>query len=66
VTEEAFDGVKAAPIRVTLPDIPTPTTRSLSNYYYPTPATSWRRRAAAVRSSVGRHRANCQDARRAG
>jgi hypothetical protein len=24
-------------IRVTLPDIPTPTTRALSNYYYPTP-----------------------------
>jgi acetoin:2,6-dichlorophenolindophenol oxidoreductase subunit beta len=37
VTEQAFDALKAAPIRVTLPDIPTPTTRALSNYYYPTP-----------------------------
>jgi pyruvate dehydrogenase E1 component beta subunit len=36
VTEQAFDRLKAAPIRVTLPDIPTPTTRALSNYYYPT------------------------------
>jgi pyruvate dehydrogenase E1 component beta subunit len=36
VTEAAFGALKAAPIRVTLPDIPTPTTRALSNYYYPT------------------------------
>jgi acetoin:2,6-dichlorophenolindophenol oxidoreductase subunit beta len=37
VTEQAFGALKAAPVRVTLPDIPTPTTRALSNYYYPTP-----------------------------
>jgi acetoin:2,6-dichlorophenolindophenol oxidoreductase subunit beta len=36
VTEAAFAALKAAPIRVTLPDIPAPTTRALSNYYYPT------------------------------
>jgi hypothetical protein len=30
--------LQAAPIRVTLSDTPTPTTRALSNYYYPTPA----------------------------
>jgi Dehydrogenase E1 component len=30
--------LQVAPIRVTLPDSPTPTTRALSNYYYPTPA----------------------------
>ena len=38
VSGQAFGALKAAPIRVTLPDIPTPTTRALSNYYYPTPA----------------------------
>lgn len=37
VTESAFDSLKCAPRRVTLPDCPTPTTRGLSNYYYPTP-----------------------------
>ena len=49
VTEQAFDALKAAPIRVTLPDIPTPTTRALSNYYYPTPAHI----VAAVRRVLG-------------
>jgi pyruvate/2-oxoglutarate/acetoin dehydrogenase E1 component len=49
VTEEAFDALKAAPIRVTLPDVPTPTTRALSNYYYPTPGHI----VAAVRRVLG-------------
>jgi pyruvate dehydrogenase E1 component beta subunit len=49
VTEQAFDALKAAPIRVTLPDIPTPTTRALSNYYYPTPGHI----VAAVRRVLG-------------
>ena len=30
VTEQAFGALKAAPIRITLPDLPTPTTRALS------------------------------------
>lgn len=37
ITEKAFSSLKSAPQRVTLPDCPTPTTRALSNYYYPTP-----------------------------
>ena len=49
VTEQAFGSLKAAPIRVTLPDIPTPTTRALSNYYYPTP----RHIVAAVHRTLG-------------
>jgi acetoin:2,6-dichlorophenolindophenol oxidoreductase subunit beta len=49
VTEQAFDALKTAPIRVTLPDVPTPTTRALSNYYYPTP----RHIVAAVRRALG-------------
>lgn len=36
VTEKAFTDLKSAPKRVTLPDNPTPTTRALANYYYPT------------------------------
>ena len=36
VTEKAFADLKSAPERVTLPDVPTPTARALSNYYYPT------------------------------
>jgi hypothetical protein len=35
VTEEAFGALKAAPIRVTLHDIPTLTTRAIQLYYYP-------------------------------
>lgn len=35
VVEGAFADLKEAPIRVTLPDVPTPTTRALANYYYP-------------------------------
>lgn len=38
VCEKAFDSLACAPIRVTLPDSPTPTTRALTNYYYPTSA----------------------------
>src|SRR3954468_23721421 len=49
VTEQAFGSLKAAPIRVTLPDIPTPTTRALSNYYYPPP----RHIVAAVHRTLG-------------
>jgi pyruvate/2-oxoglutarate/acetoin dehydrogenase E1 component len=49
VTERAFAALKAAPIRVTLPDLPTPTTRALSNYYYPTP----RHIVMAVRRTLG-------------
>jgi pyruvate dehydrogenase E1 component beta subunit len=49
VTEQAFVALKAAPIRVTLPDIPTPTTRALSNYYYPTPGHI----VAAARRTLG-------------
>jgi pyruvate dehydrogenase E1 component beta subunit len=49
VTEQAFGALKAAPIRVTLPDIPTPTTRALSNYYYLTPAHI----VAAARRTLG-------------
>jgi pyruvate/2-oxoglutarate/acetoin dehydrogenase E1 component len=35
VTENCFDALQAAPARITLPDAPTPTTRALTNYYYP-------------------------------
>jgi pyruvate dehydrogenase E1 component beta subunit len=49
VSEQAFGALKTAPIRVTLPDIPTPTTRALSNYYYPTPAHI----VAAARRTLG-------------
>ena len=35
VTERCLGDLKAPPIRLTLPDVPTPTTRALSNYYYP-------------------------------
>jgi pyruvate dehydrogenase E1 component beta subunit len=35
VTEKAFTDLKSAPERVTLPDVPAPATRGLSNYYYP-------------------------------
>ena len=49
VTEQMFESLKAAPVRVTLPDVPTPTTRALSNYYYPTPGHI----VAAVRRTLG-------------
>lgn len=38
-SEEAFSSLKCAPIRVTLPDCPTPTTPALANLYYPGTAT---------------------------
>ncbi|MEI6260695.1 MAG: alpha-ketoacid dehydrogenase subunit beta [Deltaproteobacteria bacterium] len=34
-TEKAFDSLKTAPRRVTLPDLPTPTSPALANIYYP-------------------------------
>jgi pyruvate dehydrogenase E1 component beta subunit len=37
VAEKVFASLTDAPVRVTLPDCPTPTTRALANYYYPTP-----------------------------
>jgi pyruvate/2-oxoglutarate/acetoin dehydrogenase E1 component len=49
VTEAVFSKLKAAPIRVTLPDGPTPTTRALSNFYYPTQ----QHIVAAVRKTLG-------------
>lgn len=49
VTERAFAMLKAAPVRVTLPDCPTPTTRALSNYYYPQPGHI----VAAARRTLG-------------
>jgi pyruvate/2-oxoglutarate/acetoin dehydrogenase E1 component len=36
VFEEAFDSMKSPPIRVTLPDIPAPSSRVLEKAYYPT------------------------------
>jgi len=35
VTEKAFKYLKSPPQRITLPDIPTPTSRGLTKYYYP-------------------------------
>src|SRR5215510_4386700 len=57
VTEQVFDALKAAPIRVTLPDVPTPTTRALSNYYYPTPGHI----VAAARRALGLPRDDTRD-----
>jgi pyruvate dehydrogenase E1 component beta subunit len=36
LTERCFGALEAAPVRITLPDAPLPTTRALANYYYPT------------------------------
>ena len=36
VAEKTFDKLKSPPVRIALPDCPTPTTRALSNFYYPT------------------------------
>jgi len=36
VTENAFAFLKVPPQRITLPDVPTPTSPGLSQYYYPT------------------------------
>jgi len=35
VTEHLFDKLKSAPQRITLPDIPTPSTPALTEHYYP-------------------------------
>ena len=35
VVERSLGDLKAPPVRITLPDVPTPTTRALANYYYP-------------------------------
>jgi pyruvate dehydrogenase E1 component beta subunit len=37
VVEGAFKSLKSAPIRVCLPDFPTPTAPSMTEEYYPTP-----------------------------
>jgi pyruvate dehydrogenase E1 component beta subunit len=35
VAEQCLGDLKQPPVRITLPDVPTPTTRALSNFYYP-------------------------------
>jgi len=35
VSEQCLGDLRHPPIRITLPDVPTPTTRALANYYYP-------------------------------
>lgn len=37
VVEQSGISLKHPPIRIALPDVPTPTSRALSNYYYPSP-----------------------------
>ena len=37
VAESSFKYLKKPPVRIALPDLPTPTTRALANYYYPLP-----------------------------
>jgi pyruvate dehydrogenase E1 component beta subunit len=49
VVETSFGDLKAAPVRISLPDVPTPTTRALSNYFYPQP----QHLVAAARRSLG-------------
>jgi acetoin:2,6-dichlorophenolindophenol oxidoreductase subunit beta len=36
ISEKAFDHLKSAPQRITLPDLPTPTAPELTKHYYPT------------------------------
>jgi len=50
VVEQCLGDLKEPPVRITLPDLPTPTTRALSNYYYPLV----RDIAAAARRLAGR------------
>jgi pyruvate dehydrogenase E1 component beta subunit len=50
VVEQCLGDLKVPPVRLTLPDLPTPTTRALSNYYYPLVHDI----AAAARRVVGR------------
>ena len=35
VVEQSLADLKAPPVRITLPDVPAPTTRALANYFYP-------------------------------
>jgi pyruvate dehydrogenase E1 component beta subunit len=42
--------LREPPVRITLPDVPTPTTRALANYYYPLVSDI----AAAARRLTGR------------
>jgi acetoin:2,6-dichlorophenolindophenol oxidoreductase subunit beta len=49
VCEQALDRLVSAPVRVAMPDCPAPTTRALSNYYYPRAPHI----AAAVKRSLG-------------
>ena len=35
VSEKSFSSLKTAPVRITLPDFPVPTSHGLSKYYYP-------------------------------
>jgi pyruvate dehydrogenase E1 component beta subunit len=50
VVEQAFDSLKAPPVRIALPESPTPTTRALANYFYPTD----RHVVAAARRLLGK------------
>ena len=50
VAEQCLGDLKQPPVRVTLPDLPTPTTRALANYYYPLVSDI----SAAVRKLLGR------------
>ncbi|MEZ5665913.1 MAG: transketolase C-terminal domain-containing protein [Alphaproteobacteria bacterium] len=49
VCERRWGALKSPPERVTLPDLPAPTSRALANYYYPGPEHI----AAAVRTTLG-------------
>jgi len=50
VTEQCLRDLREPPVRITLPDLPTPTTRALANYYYPLVSDI----AAAARRLTGR------------
>ena len=50
VTEHAFSSLKSAPVRIGLPDFPTPTSPALAATYYPTSADI----AVAAMESLGR------------
>lgn len=50
VAENAHDKLECAPVRIGLPDCPSPTSRALANYYYPRANDI----AAAVRTMLGK------------
>jgi acetoin:2,6-dichlorophenolindophenol oxidoreductase subunit beta len=50
VVEQAMGDLKSPPLRIALPDLPTPTTRALANFYYP----GKHEIAAAARRLTGR------------